>query len=86
MAQYWFKPKQYGWGFDWPIAWQGWVALACLIILILISALVDGIFVTETAPKGILRFVLDIVTLSCLFCLVFQDRVEGGLKWRWGRR
>ena len=87
MSKYWFKAKKYGWGTSWPIAWQGWVSILCLIVLILVFAYVDNLFgkETHTTPKDFLRFFLDVLILSILFCLTLNDKVEGGLKWRWGK-
>ncbi|MBF0570395.1 MAG: hypothetical protein HQL12_00850 [Candidatus Omnitrophica bacterium] len=87
MNKCWFKPKDYGWGFGVPTAWQGWVALCFLILLILTIAFVDGLVShTNGVPlKSILRFIIDVVIISVLFCLLFQGKVEGGLKWRWGK-
>jgi hypothetical protein len=40
--QYWFpaRPPEYGWGWGFPIAWQGWLVLALFFVL-----LIGGIFV-----------------------------------------
>lgn len=84
MDKYWFKPKNYGWGFGWPITWQGWLSLLVLLLFIGIFAFVDGIFFSDGSIKSALRFIMDIVIITTLYCLVFRNRVEGGLKWRWG--
>ena len=85
MDSFWFKPKAYGWGVGLPIIWQGWVALLGFLLLVLAFAFVDGVFM-KTVPVGsYLRFTLDIITISILFCYIFQNKVEGGLKWRWGK-
>ena len=31
---YWFPAKQYGWGWDLPITWQGWAVLLAYIALL----------------------------------------------------
>jgi hypothetical protein len=86
MSQFWFKPKKYGYGV-YPATWQGWVALFCLCLLILVVMYVDlpigeGIIPTL---KEWLRYLLDLFILTALFLLIFKDKVEGGLKWRWGK-
>lgn len=87
MSQYWFKAKKYGWGISWPIAWQGWAAFLCLIIFILVFAYVDNLFSEKShiTLKDFLRFFLDTLMLSILFCLMLNEKVENGLKWRWGK-
>ena len=34
MTKYWFPAKRYGWGWGFPVTWQGWVVLAAFIILL----------------------------------------------------
>ncbi|MCX5708981.1 MAG: hypothetical protein NTY14_08475 [Candidatus Omnitrophica bacterium] len=89
MAQYWFKPKCCGWGIGWPVSWQGWISLLFLFIFVGLAAFVDGIF--ERTAKAVMikenfRFLLDVIILASLFCVVVQDKIEGGLKWRWSKR
>jgi len=84
MDKYWFKAKEYGWGTGLPVAWQGWVALLVLIILISIAGFVDGIFGGAVSLKSWLRFYIDLFVISALFLIVFENKIEGGLKWRWG--
>lgn len=38
MARYWFPAKRYGWGWGLPITWQGWVALAAFVGLLVAGA------------------------------------------------
>ena len=87
MSQYWFKPKMPGWGMGTPITWQGWVVTLFLIIFILIAAYTDGLFNPESRNMlpSFLRLVLDAFVLACIFSILFQDRIDGGLKWRWGK-
>lgn len=85
MDKYWFKAKEYGWGAGLPIAWQGWVALTALIVLILTVGFVDGLFMVTVPLKSRLRFVIDIIIITSLFFLVFENKIDGGLKWRWGK-
>ena len=85
MNKYWFKPKDYGWGISWPISWQGWVAFMILVGLIFLAGYLDGLF--DAAVKTVrvlLRFAFDVTIVSTLFCLAVNDKVEGGLGWRWG--
>jgi hypothetical protein len=31
--EYWFPAKRYGWGWGFPVHWQGWAALAIYVVL-----------------------------------------------------
>lgn len=86
MSQFWFKPKTYGWGIARVLCWQGYLALAALVVVLFGAAYLDGMFTRTIDVKGQMRFILDVLILSTLFCLVVDDKVEGGLGWRWGDR
>jgi len=88
MSRYWFKAKTYGYG-TYPISWQGWVATLLLCLLIGVSFYVnflgDAVYLHSiTFLKNWLRYFLDVIMLSTLFLILVKDKVEGGLKWRWG--
>jgi len=85
MSKYWFKPKKYGWGIGFPTAWQGWLAILCLVILILISAYINNIYIYSLVLKDVLRFVLDTIILSILFIVLFKEKTDGEIRWRWGK-
>ena len=85
---YWFSPKLIGWGFM-PITVEGWIATIIFLALILLSAYSNDLFVKRDKKdfaflrsKQMARFVLDLVLLIALFTLLFADKVEGGLQWR----
>jgi len=84
--QCWFKPKRYGFGFGLPITRQGWLALFVLLVTIGISIHVNDIFNPEVTSDQGLRFLLDLFLIVSIFTALFKDRVEGGLKWRWGNK
>lgn len=75
--RYWFPAKRYGWGWGLPIAWQGWLALAVLLGLIV----VDAFFVLPC--YGLLMFYVLAVFLVAFFVLVCWYTGEP-LRWRWG--
>ncbi len=85
MSQYWFKPKKYGYGGH-PVTWQGWAATFCLSLLIFVVIYADLPIGEERLPnlKEWVRYFLDFNLLIVLFLVVIKDKVEGGLKWRWG--
>ncbi len=82
MSKYWFKPKKYGYG-TYPITWQGWLATLGLCILIIVSCYVN-IPAIETL-KGWLRFILDVIILAILFLILFKEKTDGEIRWRWGK-
>ncbi len=88
MKKYWFKPKKYGIGF-FPVSIEGWIASLVLMGLIFISAYTNNFFIsgenTATCSKDGLRFLFDVVVLCCLFTALFITRLDGELKWRWGK-
>jgi len=83
--KYWFIPKPYGIGVI-PVTWEGWG------VSLLFGAFIFGLawwngLVQEVEPvsiKAVFLFLFE-VTLSMFgFIHITKDRVEGGLKWRWG--
>ena len=83
MKKYWFKPKNYGYGF-YPISWEGWISTFTLMGLLFISAYVNGFFISEVGIKNGLSFLFDVLILSGVFTALFKDKVKGGLQWKWG--
>jgi hypothetical protein len=87
MKKFWFKPKKYGIGF-FPVSTEGWTATFILMGLILVSAYTNSFFDSgedhAIYTKDGLRFLLDLIVLCSVFTLLFKNRVEGGLQWRWG--
>ena len=83
MKKYWFKPKHFGYGF-FPITWEGWLSTLVLILLIFMSAYVNGFFSEEVSSKGGFDFLLDVIVICTIFTLLFKDKVRGGLQWHWG--
>ena len=81
--KYWFKPKSYGYGFV-PATQEGWLATLGLLVLLMLAAHTDGLFVENVAKHSVSRFLLDAFILGSLFTVMFKDRVEHGLAWRWG--
>ncbi len=87
MAQYWFKPKRYGYG-NFPVTWQGWLATLCLVALIMVSFYSDIPMAGRKAVASLkewLRFGLDATILTTLFIVLFNEKTEGGIRWRWGK-
>ena len=74
---YWFPAKRYGWGWGFPIAWQGWLVFAAFFALLLI-----GIYLFP--PRQSLgAFLLYVVVLSAVLVGVCWLKGEPP-RWRWG--
>jgi hypothetical protein len=84
MKKYWFRPKRYGYGF-YPITWEGWIATFGLVGMIFLSAYKNGFTNPEIFAENGLSFVFDVVIVGTLSTVLFKEKVEGGLRWRWGR-
>ena len=83
--KYWFKPKPYGWGAT-PTTLEGW-GLTMLFSALLLGLVWWNGLMQEVEPvpiKNIWLFIFEIGMLSFGFMHFIKDRVEGGLKWRWG--
>jgi len=76
-AKYWFPAKRYGWGWGLPMTWQGWLALAAFV-----GVVVAGMFLFP--PRKALAAYLGYLTvLSVLFIGIGWLRGEPP-RWRWG--
>jgi len=74
MAEYWFKPKRYGYGAT-PVTWQGWaVALGTVLAMVAVSLY--------------LRLALLLFDAAAVTALVIVSyrKTDGGWCWRWGDR
>jgi hypothetical protein len=62
--RYWFPAKRHGWGWTWPIVWQGWAVMTVFFVLILVGA------VTVLPGRGQIAFVGYSVLLCVLLVAV----------------
>ena len=76
-AKSWFAPKRFGYGAGLPIAWQGWVALAAYMAVIIAAAL-------WLVEQSLGAFLLVVVGATVLLLLIAARTTRGGLRWRWG--
>lgn len=75
---YWFPAKRFGWGWGFPITWQGWVAL---IVYVAWLALVMVAFEPHREP-----FVFGaLVALGTLVLLLVCWLKGEPPRWRWGK-
>ena len=84
MSQYWFKPIKFGYG-AYPITWQGWIVTLFLVsyCIMLYIALPTIINIIMSKSFGVLMIL--ILALS-FFKTTLIDKIDGGLKWRWGKK
>jgi len=74
---YWFPAKRYGWGWGFPIAWQGWVVMIGWIVILMAGSL-------PLAAHGLwVRFtVFEIVMVGVLIAVCYWKGEKP--RWRWG--
>lgn len=64
MTQYWFPAKRHGWGWGFPITWQGWLVLITYLALV-----VSGIPVVQ-ASKGDIAYLVYLVFLTVVLVTI----------------
>ena len=76
--EYWFPAKRYGWGWGFPVRWQGWVVLISYFLLLGLVALrfKPGI---HSLAFGLL---VALLTLGLLAVCWIKGKPP---RWRWGR-
>jgi hypothetical protein len=75
---YWFPAKRYGWGWSFPITWQGWAVFAAFLLLIFAGAF---IFPPRTS---LVMFITYVALLSLALIAVCWWKGEPPC-WRWGQ-
>jgi hypothetical protein len=73
---HWFAPKKYGMGSGLPIAWQGWVLLALVLVIVIGSSLLFA-----DKPAVVTAIILPV---TAIFMLIAAKTTEGGWRWKWG--
>jgi hypothetical protein len=76
--KYWFPAKRYGWGWGFPVTWQGWVTLAvyaALLCLVIIKFEPHGHPVAFAVLVAVLTLALSVV------CWLKGEPP----RWRWGK-
>jgi hypothetical protein len=76
--EYWFRAKRYGWGWGFPVRWQGWATLLAYFVLL-------GAVVLRFQPAGHpLTFALMVALLTLALVAVCWLKGEPP-RWRWGK-
>jgi hypothetical protein len=74
---YWFPAKRYGWGWGFPITWQGW-----LVFLLFLALMCYGIYLFPP-QRSLPAFLLYVFALSAAMVGVCWLKGEPP-RWRWG--
>ncbi len=74
---YWFPAKRYGWGWSFPVSWEGWLVFSAFL-----SLLAAG-FVLVLPANGVPAFIGFTILISFLFFAVCWFKGEPP-RWRWG--
>jgi hypothetical protein len=75
----WFPAKTYGFGWGFPVCWQGWVVFGAYLLLIF-----GGAFFLLTEDLAVF-YILYVVALSA--ALIFACWLKGEPpRWSWGKR
>jgi hypothetical protein len=73
--EYWFAAKRYGWGWDLPRTWQGWLVYAVYVCVLVLPAMAtDGNLVVLTLAIA--------VATPVLFAVCWAKGEPPS--WRWG--
>jgi hypothetical protein len=76
-TQPWFRAKKYGWGWSWPLTWQGWLVLAVYVVL----AITDAWYFAHTHDTRLVPAFLVLTLLFVAICWATGERP----RWRWGK-
>ena len=76
----WFPAKKYGFGWGFPVTWQGWAVLLSYILLIII-----GIKNVTGSASQIGSFFIYVVFLTALLIFICLKKGEKPA-WRWGNK
>jgi hypothetical protein len=79
--KYWFKRKDYGWGWT-PANWRGWLVL--VVYLVLEIVLVKWLNIDDS-DRGVMTFVLATIGLALVLVAVCYKTGEKP-KWQWGKK
>jgi branched-subunit amino acid transport protein len=83
MAQYWFKPRDYGYGAT-PATWEGWAlsfgtgAIIGALTFVLVSS-------GRSDAAVVVPYLLAVASVTGVLLLVARRKTDGAWRWRWGR-
>ncbi len=77
-GSFWFPAKRYGWGWGFPVAWQGWVVFISYLLLVIVGAY-------KMVPGEELAFTLLLIGLTAGLIAICWIKGEPP-QWRWGKK
>ena len=77
--QYWFRARDYGWGWGLPLTWQGWVVFIVFLLLVAIGALV---LLPRYGPPIFFPYILLLIGVLGGICWLTGEPAG----WRWGKK
>jgi tryptophan-rich sensory protein len=79
MDKPWFKAKKYGYGWGFPVTWQGWVVFIAYIAFVVWDS--QGV---DKHSNNVWTYILQVILISILF-IVIVYRTGEKPKWHWGK-
>lgn len=73
----WFPAKRYGWGWGFPITWQGWVVLLVYLVLLFLGT-------NEFLRTQNMMFFAYLALITVGLVVVCYQKGETP-RWRWGK-
>ncbi len=83
MTQYWFRPKNYGYGAT-PVTWEGWAVTIAAAAVVAGSVVVLELLVDRTDFTVWMVWALFIAAATWWFVQFCRRRTDGEWQWRWG--
>jgi hypothetical protein len=80
MKRYWFKAKNFGWGW-YPVTWEGWTVIA--VYLLFLWAIVHGSQIVFGKTNFIIPYLTGVATLTVILLIICFKTGEKP-EWRWG--
>ncbi|MEJ2086336.1 MAG: hypothetical protein P8Y44_11760 [Acidobacteriota bacterium] len=74
--RYWFPAKRYGWGWGFPVRWQGWVVM----IVWTIGVIVGCLKISPINTAIFLGFLVIMIVVLVGICYATGEPP----RWRWG--
>jgi cell division protein FtsW (lipid II flippase) len=83
MAEYWFKPKRYGYGAT-PVTWQGWAVTVGTVLAMVAVSLCRRL--TAKSLWALVALLLFDAAAVAALVIVSYRKTDGGWRWRRGDR
>ena len=83
MTQYWFRPKNYGYGAT-PVTWEGWAVTIAAAAVVAGSVVVLELLVDRSDFTVWMVWALIIAAATWWFVQFCRRRTDGEWQWRWG--